>query len=75
MNKRRLPKSRALNIKKEMLTHRFESPLVDHGEGPMSDEVFGVELVDANGGERHPGGGERPPSSQLFRLFSCFHLH
>ena len=36
---------------KKRLTHRFESALVDHGEGPMADEVFGVKLVDANRGE------------------------
>ena len=55
MNKWRTPKG--IRNKKK-LTHRFKSPLVDHCEGPMSDEVFGVKLVDANRGERHAGGGE-----------------
>ena len=35
-------------------THRFQSAFVDHREGPVADEVLGVELVDADRGLGHP---------------------
>ena len=37
-------------LEKSGATHRFEAALVDHSEGAVPDQVFGVELVDADVG-------------------------